>query len=101
MVSLSTVPILTAGDHHIITCTATVDDYLVVVPTLQWIFPENASSLSTGTQSTSGSTSNITLTFNEVRTSQGGIYGCSAIINTTGFDLLNQTVNQTIQILSE
>ena len=99
--TISAVPILIAGNQHTTTCTATVEEYLIAAPSLEWrFFSENAADVSTGTQSTTGTTSTIILTFNHIRTSQGGIYVCKATINITGFDPLSQTANQTIQVQS-
>lgn len=78
----------------------TVDEYLVATPILEWIFPDSITSVSTSPQSTNGIVFNITLIFDEVRTSQGGIYGCRVAINITGFDLLSQTINETVRVQS-
>lgn len=100
-VTLLSVPDLIAGDQYVMVCTVIVDEYLVAIPTLEWRFPDNNTSMSTSPQSTDGVSSNITLTFNHVRTSQGGIYGCRATINISGFDVLSQTINETIQVQSK
>ena len=80
-------------------CTAAVDELLVPVATaaLEWRLPVNAVGVSIGRQSMIGNTSTLTLTFDSIRTSQGGVYGCRATIDITGFD---QTVNRTIQVQS-
>ena len=101
--TISSTQILTAGDQHTVVCTAVVDEFLIHVasPALEWILPESAVGVSTGTQSTILSTSTLTLTFNGIHTSQGGVYGCRATINITGFHPLSQTANQTIQVQSK
>ena len=100
-VTISPTQIPTAGDQHTLTCTASIDEFLMVTPFLEWRLPQNAAGLSTGTQVTTGGTSTNTLTFNHIRTSQGGIYGCRATINVAGFDPLSHTANQTIQVQSK
>ena len=93
---------LTSGNQHTVTCTAVVNEFHIAAPVLEWRLPENADvGIFTGMQSTTGSTSTLTLTFNSIRTSQGGIYGCRATMNITGFDPLSQTANQTIQVQSK
>ena len=100
-VTISAVPTPIASNQHIITCTATVEEYLIAIPTLEWRLPENAAGASTGIQSTAGTISTTTLTFSNICTSQGGIYECRATINITGFNPLSQTANQTIQVQSK
>ena len=101
IVTISAVPIPIASNQHTITCIATVEEYLIAIPTLEWRLPENAAGASTGIQSTAGTISTTTLTFSNIRTSQGGIYECRATINITGFNPLSQTANQTIQVQSK
>ena len=99
--TISPIQIPTAGDQHILTCTAIVDEYLIAAPALEWRFPVIVAGVSTGAQSIIGSTSTITLSFNGIRTSQGGVYRCKATINVTGFEPLSQTANQIIQVRSK
>ena len=96
----SAVPILTAGDRHTITCTAIVEEYFVQAPSLIWEFSGSAMDTSIGEQLTNEETSTRTLTLNQIRTSQGGIYVCRATITIEGIDPLSQTTNQTIQVRS-
>ena len=98
--SISPISVMTAGDQHTIICTATVEEYLIGIPTLELMrLPESSTGASA--QSLTRTISTITLTFNHIRTSQGGIYECRATINITGFDPLSQTANQTIQVQSK
>ena len=101
MVTISHTQIPNAGDQHTITCTASVDEYLITTPILEWRLPVNAAGISIGTQSTIGGISTTMLTFNGIRTSQGGVYGCRATVNIAGFQPLSQTDNQTIQVQSK
>ena len=101
IVTISPMQILTAGDRHMLTCTATVDEFLIAAPILEWKPPKNAAGVSIGTQSTIRSISTITLTFNNIRTSQAGVYECRTTINITGIEPLSQTANQTVQVQSK
>ena len=100
-VSISTIPIVTAGDQHILNCTATVEEYLIATPTLEWRLPNNAAGMILGQKSMTGSTSTITLTFNQIYTSQGGVYECIATVNISDFDSQSQTTNGTIYVRSK
>lgn len=90
----------TAGNQHSLTCTATVNAYLIAAPTIEWRLPENVRNLSVtvGGQSTSGAISTKTLMFDPLHTSHGGIYQCSAQINISGFDLQSRTLSRTFRV---
>ena len=64
-----------AGEAYTLICTATVVENLVVMPILTWI-----DSLSGGMQEDDGITSTCTLMFDPLRTQQGGVYICRAVI---------------------
>ena len=76
----------TAGEMYTLSCTATVVENLVVVPTIQWEY-SNGSAVEGGSTSTlsamvtSVNTTTHNLTFSPLRTSHGGEYTCRAIIN--------------------
>ena len=52
--TISPIQIPTAGDQHILTCTAIVNEYLIAAATLEWRFPVIVAGVSTGAQSTIG-----------------------------------------------
>lgn len=100
-VTISGIPTVTAGDRYTLHCTATVEEYHIVTPILEWSLPKNAVNVSVGQQSAAGNTSTIILTFNEIRTSQGGVYKCIATVNISGLDAQSQTANETIHVKSK
>lgn len=92
--------IQTAGNQHTLTCSATVNAYLIVTPTIEWNLPGDPgdSFITIGEQSTSGAVSTKTLLFAPLRTSHGGVYQCTATINITGFDLQSRTLSRTFRV---
>ena len=59
-----------------------------VPPTVQWLYSSNGtavtngSNITVGTQRTINSTTTLTLSFNPLHTSHGGLYTCQSIIGT-------------------
>ena len=85
-----------AGEVYMLICTATVVENLVVMPILTWI--DSLSGAVPGMQEDDGITSTRTLMFDPLRTQQGGVYTCRAIINVDSISLersanSNQSVN--------
>ena len=98
---ISAIPTVIAGDWHSLHCTTTVEENLIAIPILEWRLPKNAGEVVVGPQLTVGNTSTILLTFNEMQTSQGGLYQCIATVNITGLDAQSQTANGTIYVKSK
>ena len=92
--------IQTAGNQHTLICTTTVSIYLIATPTIEWQPPESvsSSSIAIGEQSTSGAVSTKILMFDPLRTSHGGVYVCTAMVNITGFDVQRQTLSRTFRV---
>ena len=92
-----------AGGQDTITCTALFDEYLVERPTLEWEFPQGSSTDDTtmGDQLGVRGTTNRTLTFNRIRTSQAGVYTCRATIDIQGIDSLSRIASQTVRVQSK
>ena len=67
-----------AGEVYTLICTATVVENLVVMPILTWI--DSLNDAMPGMQEDDGITSTLTLMFNPLRTQQGGVYTCQAVI---------------------
>ena len=68
-----------------------------------WEFPQGSSTVDTtmGDQLGVRGTTNRTLTFNRVRTSQAGVYTCRATIDIQGINSLSQITDQTVQVQSK
>ena len=101
-VIVSAIPLVTqAGDWHALHCTATVEEYQTATLTLEWRLPKNAGDVVVGQQVTVENTSTISLIFNEIQTSQGGVYQCTATVNISGVDEQRQTANETVYVKSK
>ena len=66
----------TAEETYSLTCTVESN----VPPTVQWLYSSNGTAV--GTQMTTGSTTTLTLSFNPLHTSHGGLYTCQSTIGT-------------------
>jgi len=67
-----------AGEVYTLICTATVVENLVVMPILTWI--DSLNDAVPGMQEDDDITSTRTLMFDPLRTQQGGVYTCQAVI---------------------
>ena len=82
-----------------LTCTATVVENLVMTPDLTWVDTRGAMA---GSQDDVGITSTLTLTFNSLRTLQGGVYSCRAMIDIDSISLeRSNESSQTIIVQSK
>ena len=64
----------TAGEEYSLNCTASVVDDLVVLPDLVIVGPNS-------TVSSSNNTSSLIYMFTPLKTSDGGVYNCTATVN--------------------
>ena len=64
----------TAGQSYSLQCSASVVDDLVVLPDMKIVFPDS-------TEISEVNTSSLDYTFSPLRTSDGGQYTCTAIVN--------------------
>ena len=72
-----------------LTCTVTVEEHLVVQPTVEWSGGSVGSeSVSVGDIMRDGATSTRQITFSPLRTSHGGQYMCQADINIPSIGLM-------------
>ena len=74
-----------AGESYTLTCTIEVVEGLIVRPDVEWLDPDNnavatGGDITVGSPETSGTTTTLTLTFNPLLTSYGGVYTCKANI---------------------
>ena len=90
-----------AGGQDTITCIALFDEYLVERPTLMWKFPASTVDTTVGDQLGIRATTTRTLTFNQIRTSQAGVYTCRAAVHIQAIDSLSWIANQTVQVQSK
>ena len=67
-----------AGEVYTLICTATVVENLAVMPILTWL--NSLNDAVPGMQEDDGITSTRTLMFDPLRTQQGGVYTCRAVI---------------------
>ena len=92
-----------AGDEYNIICTVMEDiEGLTNSPTLQWVDPDNntvSGELITVDETTDTSATQ-TLTFDPLRTSDGGDYTCQAMLVSPLGDIVDSTI-QTITVQSE
>ena len=72
-------------------------------PTLVWEFPQGSGTDDTtmGDQSGVRGTTNRTLTFNRIHTSQAGVYTCRTTIDIQEINSLSQTASQTVRVRSK
>ena len=81
-VVISPVGNITAGNNFTLTCAAeNLLDNLVDMPELQWV----------GTGISSSSMNKLDLSFNPLRTSDGGVFVCQWTFTTLGLNFSNQT----------
>ena len=88
-----------AGEMYALTCTATVVENLIATPDLNWLDPRGAVP---DNQNDEGITSTRTLIFSPLRTSQGEVYRCRAVIviNSISLDRSNE-ISQTVTVQSK
>ena len=94
----------TAGEMYTLSCTATVVENLVVVPTIQWEYSnrsavEGGSTFTLSDMVTSGNTTTRNLTFSPLQTSHGGEYTCRAIINIPSISISGLNKSQSIGVV--
>ena len=87
-----------SGETYNLICTVEAN----VPPTVQWLYSSNStvvmndSGITVGTQRTTGSTTTLTLSFNLLHTSHGGLYTCQSMIDTPA-STVNATADVTVQ----
>ena len=101
--TIPSVPVMTVGVRSTIVCIASFDDYLQARPSLNWRPSGNTGGTSIGTESTSesGSVSTVTLIFDPLLTSHGGVYICEATVNISGITSQSISANVTVIVQSK
>ena len=98
--SIETGPPPLAGQSHTLSCFASTQDYVLVVPVLNWDFVGARSGVLEGQQmDTSNTAARRSLIFNPVRSSHAGQYSCRAriVIPQAGINL-NSSAKQNISV---
>ena len=83
-----------AGKNYSLNCSASVVDGIVVLPDLKLTAP-NSSVISS-----SMNTSSLVYMFSTLRTSDGGLYTCTATVNITGVTFHQPSSTETIIVAS-
>ena len=87
----------TAGQQYTLTCTVTVVENLVVEPGVEWSGGRTPSGV--GSVRRDGATFTLTLTFNPLRTSDGGQYTCTASVNVSEISISNLNNKTSIDVI--
>ena len=95
----------TAGAVHTLTCNATVVENLAVRPDIEWLYTNgtavDGSNITVGTIMMTNNVFTRNLTFNPLRTSDGGQYICNTSINLSSISLKGisseSSLNVTVQ----
>ena len=82
-----------AGEEYSLECSTSVVDGLVVLPDLKIVGPNSTMSLM--------NTSSLVYMFSSLRTSDGGLYTCTATVNITGVTFHQSPTTETIIVASE
>ena len=100
MVTISGVSDGLAGDNLSLTCTVTVEEYLTVVPTVQWsggsVRLEDG--VTESETSHDGVNSTRTLTFSPLHTSHGAEYTCQADISIPSISVM-KTITRNVRVM--
>ena len=92
----------TAGDVYTLTCNATVVENLAVEPDIEWLYSNGTIvDITVGTIMMTSNVFTRNLTFNPLRTSDGGQYICNTSINVSSISLKSisseSSLNVTVQ----
>ena len=100
-VTVTPVQVWTADGSYTLTCSATVEVFLQATPTLTWTIPGNTDDTHIVDQSNTEDMSSISINFNPLRTSHGGVYVCEATVNVSGITPQSQSANETVHVQSK
>ena len=92
VVMITAPPTLTGGQIYTFDCSARTEDYVISVPSVEWVDIGNTDSSITQPSQTNGTVSaSRLLTFNPIRTSHGDSYTCQASINISLANISNRS----------
>ena len=101
--SIQAGPLPLGGQRHTLNCSASTEEYVVVVPVLNWVSVDGITGVTEGQQiDTSNTAARRSLTFNPVRFSHTGYYTCRAriVIPQAGINL-NSNAQQNVSVQSK
>jgi hypothetical protein len=84
VVTITAPPTPTGGESYTLDCSARTEDYVISVPSVEWVNIDISDRNITQPQQTNGTvtvSANRSLTFNQIRTSHGGRYTCRARVD--------------------
>ena len=99
--TVTPVQVWTAGGSYTLSCSATYEKFLQTTPTLTWTLPGTTDDITIGDQSNTEDMSSISLNFNLLRTSHGGVYVCEATVSISGITPQSQSANETVHVQSK
>ena len=82
VVMISAPPTPIGGQSYTLDCSARTEDYVISVPSVEWLnIGSTDSSITQPPQTNDAVSANRLLTFNPIRTSHGDSYTCQATVN--------------------
>ena len=82
MVTIAAPPTPTGGQSYTLDCSARTENYVISVPSVEWVNVDNTDRSITQSPQTNGTVSaDRSLTFNHIRSSHGDRYTCQASVN--------------------
>ena len=82
VLTITAPPTLTGGQIYTLDCSARTEDYVISVPSVEWVNTGSTdSSITQPPQTNSTVSASRSLTFNPIRTSHGDSYTCQASAN--------------------
>jgi hypothetical protein len=82
VVTITAPPTPTGGESYTLDCSARTEDYVISVPSVEWVNIDISDRNITQPRQTNGTVSaSRSLTFNQIRTSHGGRYTCRARVD--------------------
>ena len=99
--TVTPVQVWTAGGSYTLSCSATYEEFLQTTPTLTWTLPGTTDDTTISDQSNTEDMSSISLNFNPLHTSHGGVYVCESTVSISGITPRSQSANETVHVQSK
>ena len=92
VMTITAPPTPTGGQSYTLDCSARTEDYVISVPSVEWVDIGSTDSSITQPSQTNGTVSaSRLLTFNPIRTSHGDSYTCQAVANNPLANISNRS----------